>query len=719
MTKRLYASLIAIMALVFGALSGVAPAHADVIVGGGTGGGGGGAGGGGGNLRWHYYGPNLANLNSPLPGIWSGDAVYGDPASSGIPNSGGYNAPNGPSYVASAMRQLQADCNRTDVIAVYGQVNVGSNWQQFSWWAGPTYWNEQISYATLASRGGSEAAKSQLLALGNAPIGQKTVVCVTDGKPDRPWEIPSYTPATDTISVTCVYSRSVGIKRQISDGLGRDPIGEDNLEDQPSVDLITPFGNLLNTYNNATTKPTPATAKTNLDAACAQSQPAVSARPKVDLSDNNKAGLAEGGVLNVTEFSRFATYTASQSYEKLNGCYSGMERWDSATNTWYQISSTFGPCTGSYPDTRNTQASTGTFALGSANNTGFWQMLSVHCNKEEFDALLASVNGETVEATNDGTGGVFSAMVYSKNYATVPTRLDFGDTLNPSPAAAKSGLVSFYDKECPFDCTPDKTGAGASAANGATTNTGNDKPDPTGTVDKYGAVSDRNNTNKFEFFRDNKPYPIKLDVWYPKTQGVVSYDGSAPLTTTVNRWGGGTPSIDGSSGGKFEMKTDTGQSVFNTSGSVLNQRDWDPTTDTPDSAYLYSSPTSAMLKGLVRDFTVQSTWASDTDKPQVLNVKWEYAPTVSTSFSTTGLGISSTDTAARDSATTQTANVQGKCYAQFGTTTGLNTTTMFQQNTGTGVMNNLDGKLVQGDTTGKPADDSSNLFINFVRATTE
>lgn len=50
MTKRFYASLIAIMALVFGALSGVAPAHADVIVGGGTGGAGGGGGGGGGSL---------------------------------------------------------------------------------------------------------------------------------------------------------------------------------------------------------------------------------------------------------------------------------------------------------------------------------------------------------------------------------------------------------------------------------------------------------------------------------------------------------------------------------------------------------------------------------------------------------------------------------------------------------------------------------------------
>lgn len=716
MRKKLYASIVMVLALVFGGVASSLPAYADIVDGGGTGSNGG-SGGGDGDLRWHYYGPNLGNLNSPIPGVWSEDAVYGDPSSTGIPNSGGYSAPQGPANVASAMRLLQADCNRSDVIAVYGQLNRGSNWQQFSWWAGPTYWNERITYAQLADRGGPPEAQAQLRARGDVAIGQKTVVCVTGGEPDRPYEVPVYTPTTNTINVTCVYSRSVAVKRQISDATDHDPIGENNLEDQPSVDVLTPFAVKLNEINAMNPKPAPATAKAELDAACAQVPS--STRPTVNLSSNNKAGLAEGGVLNVTEFSRSATYTASQNMETLAYCVSGMERLDPSTNSWYRISAVNGPCTGSYPTTRNVQDATGSFALGSANNTGFWQILSVHCNKEDFDALLAATDGETIESTNDGADGVFSAVVYSKVYPTIPTELDFGDATNPNDAKAKSGRLSFYDKECPFDCTPDKNGSNATAANGANSNTGNSTPPDGGVVDKYGAVSEKNNSNKFEFFRDNKPYPIKLDVWYPKSQGAVSYNGSAPLTTTVNRWVGGTPSIDGTSGGKFEMKTSDGKTVFSPNGSVLNQRNWDPKDGTPDSAYIFSTPTSAMLEGLVRDFTVQSTWASDTNKPQVLNVKWEYAPTVNTRFATTNLGFDNTGAATRGTVETQGAAVQGKCYAQFGTATGLNTRTMFQANTGTGTTNGLDGKLVQGDTTSKPTDDSSNLFINFVRSTTE
>ena len=708
MRKKVYAAIVMTLALVFGSFATSLPAYADVVVGGGTGDSSSPPGGGSGSWydgpRWEYWGPNVNSLR-PQNGHWALTTVYRAP--DGYPGQG-------PGVASRAIVALQPECARPDVEAVFVQTIYASNWTQMLWWV-KSNWTAGGTYGTLASLSGPNAGvKAQLNAARNTGIGDKTVVCVTGGKPDQVTEEPVYEPATDTIRVTCVYSRSVAIKRQISDSAGRDPIGENNLEDQASVDIITPFGNLLNTYNKADPKPSPAAAKAGLEAECAKTPS--SARPKVDLSSSNKAGLAEGGVLNVTEFSRTATYTASQSYEKLKGCNTTTQAWSGSD--WYVKSIVFGDCKGTYDDTRNVQAAAGTFALGSANNTGFWQILSVHCNKADFDALMAATPGATIESTNDASGA-FSAVAYSPRYTVIPAKLDFGDESNPNAAKAKSGNLSFYDKECPFDCTADKsTTSGASTSNGAVSNAGSTKP-AGGTVNKYGATSGVNNDNKFEFFRDNKANPLKLDVWYPKSTGVVSYNGAAPLTTTVNRWNLGTPSLDGSSGGKFEMKASDGRVVFNTSGSPLTQRNWDPTATTPEAAYLYSSPTSAMLKGLVRDFTVQATWASDADKPQVLNVKWEYAPSVSTRFSSTGLGLDASGNITRGGAGTFSTNIQGKCYAQFGTNSGLNTTSMFQQNTGTGVPNGLDGKLVQGDTTSKPVDDTSNLFINFVRATTE
>ena len=68
-------------------------------------------------------------------------------------------------------------------------------------------------------------------------------------------------------------------------------------------------------------------------------------------------------------------------------------------------------------------------------------------------------------------------------------------------------------------------------------------------------------------------------------------------------------------------------------------------------------------------------------------------------------------------AATSTA-IQGKCYANYGTTTSSSTVDLFQQNTGSGTTNHLEGKIVGGGGT-NPKDVATNLVVTFVRATTE
>jgi hypothetical protein len=708
--RKKFSILLTLILTTFLTLSVTSPALAGVSSGGGSGSA---SGGGGGNdaLKWHYYGPNLSNLTSPLGNIWSGNAVYGDdPSVTGIPNRDGYTAPNGPLYVAKAMRQLQSACQSPNVIAVFGQANTNTSerWTQFSWWAKSPNWNDPLTYAALADLSGVPSeAQTQLR---NTPgyIGEKTVVCVTaDGI--KEWrEAPTYTSVNLNETITCIYSRATSIKRQISEN-GIDPIGENNLEDQGSLTAAnkTAFGDLVDQFNAANPKPDPVTAKTQLDAACAASQGET--RSNLTLSDNNKKGLAEGGVLNVSEFSKSATYTTTQSYEEFQSCTS--YEWVSYDNglTW-SATGTTKACSNTYPPRLNDTGVNATLNLMQSQNlTGFWQIISVHCNKADWDNLMNEVNGEEIQTTQDGAG-YYSAVAYSQLYTSVPAKLDFGDSSNPAGTAQqKSGTLAFYDKECSFTCTADPNSPTATAENGATTNLRATAP-AGGTVGKYGAVSDKSNNNKFEFFRDNIAKTVTLDVWYPKNGDGVTYNGAAPTTTTINRWVGGTPSIDGSSGGKFTMIMG-GQELFQGRDALATQKDWDTTA--------LNSSTAQTLNGLQRTFTVQASWASDTDKPHVLNFKWEYAVNIATRIPTTEIGFTSTGQPSRGGITEVAMPVQGKCYAQFGTDTSTDTRAAFIANTGNGTENNLDGKLYQGDTTTKPLDDPNNLFINFVRSTTE
>lgn len=528
-----------------------------------------------------------------------------------------------------------------------------------------------------------------------------TIICSgAYQRPDKVWTTTetSSKDANNSIEITNPYSRNVEIKPQLLVN-GKDPIGVANLHTQSGGSKKTNYGLLwdkVNTTKDAGLSPTALKqqVQTALD------KDAKETHSNISLDDANKSGMAEGGILNVYERTQYATLTSTETTTtKTTKTCTHKQTWNISTQKYN-------------PETVNctskdavTKKSTVVKKNGTLKDTGFWQMLSVHCNQAQFDALVKS-DAEIKQVSTGDASHAISAVAYSKQYDSQPSVLDFGDPNNTNSAKKATASLGFYDKECPFDCTASSTAVGASGNNGAVNNTGSKNVSTTQNA-KYGAVSEGKNNNNFEFFRDNKQHKISIDSWYPKTDGVVSYNGSAPLTTTITRWASGTPSVTDSEGGRFTMKTTDGKKLFTGNDSTdLTQKNW--------AFKEFSNPTTTVLKGLYKDFIVQSTWASDSGKPQQLNVKWEYAPSVSTNIlaNNIGFGVGS----ARNIGTVAkvSTDIQGKCYANYGTDKQLSTIKELGENTGTGTNNNLDSILIQG-----AGNNQTNLIVNFVRSTTE
>jgi hypothetical protein len=496
-------------------------------------------------------------------------------------------------------------------------------------------------------------------------------------------------------------------------------IGNGAWEAQPAQVAKTAFGNLYDDLAAGGTTLTADDVKGKVEAALGTDSTSET-QPTVSLSEQNQKAFAKGGVINVSEFKTTATIVATTHSTKT--WQQPQKRDCSQRITWNKDAGRYDyaevSCGGWYDDggrrNENTARSSNlTKNIQTQQNVGFWQLISVHCNQKDFEKLVAAT-GATVIETGDA-GKSLSAVAQSKTYAAQPSHLDFGDRSNGNADAAKSGTKGFYDKECPFDCIASSDEAdGASEANGAVENNG-----VSGTTDgsRNGAVAEETRGNRFTFFRDNDPKELTVDVWYPKSEGVVDYKSSpsAAITTTVSRWAEGTPGTQTTEGGKFTMKTAGGARLFTDDRDPLTQKNWDTST--------FSNANSTILTGLHRAFTVQASWASDEGKPQVLNFKWEYAPSVSTGFSTrlgfTQKGSGDGLAAVSDEHKSVAAAIQGKCYANFGVESGADMTDLYHDNTGTGTTNGLDGTNVEGVGAGNPQDVQSNLVLQFVRAPTE
>lgn len=543
-----------------------------------------------------------------------------------------------------------------------------------------------------------------------------TIIC--SGKfmqPDITW---STWPSSSTTSSTSASYRepysyvTTATRQALKDDGGKDIIGEDNLHAQSSVQK-TEYGKIYDSINTAGGQGiSPADLKSKVDAALAID--ANADRPKIDLDDANKKGMAEGGILNMTSFVKYANISTQESTTTTTSsrCDYRMT-WNSYWAVYNSASVNCGS-TVSTASSRNSQKDVDS----TQQVRNFWQMLSVHCNEAEYKALLNS-DPSLIEISGPDPSRSISGVVRTQNYAGVPLITDFAPSDSvipikgkPLPPAAKirTGELGFYDKECPFDCTPSNNSAdGASKANGALSNVVKTPSVLPGTL--FGATTDdKTNSNAFEFFRDNAAKSITVNTWYPKSGNGVAYAGEAPVTTTVARDITGTPSVDGSGGGKFTMKATNGEAMF-TGGTKAPslQKNWDTST--------FSSPAMTILKGLNNKITVQSTWASDAGKPQAFNFKWEYAPNVNTTVPLKLIGFGPGGSQVIGTLGSATTPIEGKCYTYFGKSPAdpvPSTVTDFGANTGSETINNLDAGLLTG-----PRGNDAKMTANFVRSTTE
>ncbi len=547
------------------------------------------------------------------------------------------------------------------------------------------------------------------------------------------------------------YSYATTVKREITaaegrnhndpsgtdiDSSGDDPIGVDNLHNQPTITAKTNFGGLYDSLANSTSEEL-SSLRARINTAAATDVTAD--RPDVALDSNNQAGLREGGVLSIYENTTRATITATQT-ENWEKCYNNVVKQDfnAGSNSWgpiYVASSGVAGCstrTDWTPKTSDapggtdaaylrdngwTRTATNTLAvktLTTPENTGFWQIVSVHCNEADVAAALAAygttgVDYFVVDQTVTDTG--VTQVVHTKKTSTRPTAVGskiFGVSngkTNYATASAleRTGLTGFYDKECSMVCisslTPDATNA-----NGATTNA------PLISTDLYipsrgGATLDGNvNSNFLQIFRNGETHKLTVNTSYPQDTPVLRYGGSAPISTTINLWNASTPDTT-PYGGQFVMTTEDGTPIFNPNGAA-------PATQKNFGVDAYKGPLSSTLAGFHRTFEVAGTWASTATRPVVLNVKWEYQPKTSVTIPTL-LGFTHDGSVSATNPTAADQAIDVRCYATFGTnnSNGLDLKNTTHDSTGTGTSNTLDKGLVEGPSNqaGFPFDSEKSL----------
>lgn len=516
----------------------------------------------------------------------------------------------------------------------------------------------------------------------------------------------------DSHKRTAVYAYSAEIKPQPINGQG-DPVGEANLHPQRSEAVKTNFGELWDRVNKGEIKLNRAQLDRAVDAALEKDKQ--KDHGSITLDETNKTGMAEGGILNVYEYARSATITTNSSSRTI--IYTDC----TFTRTWNSSTNRYNPETSVCKDRapiKTTSISTVGNLNASLKNTGFYQIISVHNNSKGFKNLVKSdgsikiTGGGSLDKTpsaNSLTRGTISASAVSKKYDRQPSVLDFGDASNPDPVKAATAKLGFYDKEAAFVCSADGS-TSAAGKNGANTNVQRSGiPEDAAT---YGAKSSDINSNDFQFYRDNDENHVRVDLWYPQNTDVVKYDGSKASSTTVSRWNEGTPYPQSKRGGDFTMKAGD-EELFTGNKDNETLKNWNDES--------FSNRNATVLDNQHTDFTFSSTWASEGKLPQVVNVKYGYAPTVSTQVYGSNFGFGKGSSQKLGSPITVSTEIQGSCFAKFGGETDVSDTDLMVKNTGTGTKNELDGAIAEGV---KPKDGSEaaeaerNLVVKFVRGTT-
>lgn len=538
-------------------------------------------------------------------------------------------------------------------------------------------------------------------------------------------------------------------RTSVASGTDVRPAGTQNITAQSEA-MYTPYGDWLNTRSNAggeSTDPWPSKA-----AAAAMNAGKVHKiiTLQEDGSVKNKTALAQGAVANVNEHTTYApmivdtrTYQPKRNWrwQRRTTSYSfswsqGTSRTRSSANTCTRLTpgtwTTPGGTTGSAAACNNwgawaynvndvgswqndpARASWLTYdtRLGTQTqeNTAFWQSLTNHCNATGYNSAAArgNVNVDNGDSSKNWSGSNVSAR---RANSTSSANWMWG---SGSTDPRGTNTVGFFDKECAYNgirATDDNTPASTTV-----------KPMP-----------------MFQtFFRDNKTHDLKVDLFVPKSEGVVSYNsGMKALTTTITRWTGGTPLLEGESNkGQFilSLKNNNAKVFGLTVVAPPQQRNWGTTT--------WTSKEGAQVNGQHNTLNIAANWASDTGKPHAFQFKWEYAPNVSNRFPTTlgfgrdgarASGVPADCTgglaaSACGALETVATPIQGKVYGGgFGENMSPAMFDLQLNNTGTGTTNTIDNRLIENmavDGTGKWTMQPNTfsryyLGVQFVRGTTD
>jgi len=558
-------------------------------------------------------------------------------------------------------------------------------------------------------------------------------------------------------TVTGAYSWSTAVNPEVVDSSGKDLIGVDNLNPQ-STSKTTNFGKLFDSIATS--------GSGDFRGKLAQFRDAISkdageSHSSLDLNESNKAGLAEGGVLSVSEFTRNATAVLKQSWRETRtrtatcdyvAGSNGTTLADPA-NCEYSPWSDFVEDSGSrnHAITKN---------MGTQANTGFWQIVSVHCNPDELTAALAAYGREGVDysiVSQTVTDNAITTVLWTSKVSQRPTANGaklFGVATSPVTDAAlrRTGEVGFYDKECSTQCTTSSDGElGASTLNGGLINITSESNAPQeGALG--GAKSGDTISNYFEMFRDNEQRTIIINGAYPQlSSGALDRHIQAPISTTVTLWHDGTlpanqtlnvaegqagyPSTGSTpdtspAGGQLSVwavadarggGTATRTQLFTGTQSPTTQKNFSKA-DGAHPLDTYSGPYATQLAGSYRTFVVSGTWASLANRPVVLNVKWEYQPTTMTRFPST-VAFGADRAAVVPAIGYKQQKVDVRCYATFGTDTAVSGYDAKTQ-TGSGTPNLVDQNVLNAGQLVGGADDSArrtntNLVIKFVRGVAE
>lgn len=506
------------------------------------------------------------------------------------------------------------------------------------------------------------------------------------------------------------------------DGKPVDPIGVNNLKDQAVVTKESNFGRLVREIAKS--------GRGDYLHKLAELQDAIArdaSEPHgtVELNAGNQAGLAEGGVLDITEFTKYSEVALDQNWSEsrtrrytcdyvpgTNGTQLA-----SASNCTYEDWS-------GWSEIADTRTHNVVPKLNSQPNTAFWQLVSVHCNPNELDAALAAYGNDYNIISQSRTDKEVTTLLKTNPQASRPASVDakiFGVPTVANAALARTGEIGFYDKHCSVQCLTDPAGSGASNANGAKKNASIISNRGDG-YSNGGAVLGDSNANYFEVFRNNDKNRITVNTSYPKVEGTaLDYTGTEPIATTVSLWNGSTPytvvdPVNG--GGQFNMWAVNGvgsPQLFTGTQKPTEQTNF---TD-PRRPQVFSGPTATKLAGPYRAFDVAATWASEANAPVVLNIKWEYQPTTKMSV------LASVGMNANRSTTYSTVNRDQKidvdCYAVFGDATSAPTGFYAPSETGSKVTNTIDENILDKTMTdGASAySNQQNLVIRFVRGVAE